>query len=175
LRCDNSALILRLYLKNLITFHFVPVRMAYRIILVYHYFQSCPCYHLYLCIWHCYKDKFVIWWEKILLLLLPSPSYCPLMQICNSLPPTFPSPHPSLLLAATLDDLFSAVYYFRLASDWFSSSFTLLFQYIILMKKVSQRLLPFSNVSNHCPQPPTWQQPLCLCFHISFLGILNQP
>jgi hypothetical protein len=86
-------------------------------------------YHLYLCICHYYKDEFITRWEKIPLLhAQTSPSYCPLIQISRSLPPTILSSCPSLLLATTLADLFPLIYHFK---------FIFMFQYIILMKESS--------------------------------------
>jgi len=66
-------------------FNFVAVKMVYGIVLEYtSIFHCIPVImsYLYLCIWYYYREKFVIWWEKIPLLHAQmSPSYCPLTQI----------------------------------------------------------------------------------------------
>jgi hypothetical protein len=86
--------------------------------------------------WCYYKDKFVTWWKKIPLFQAPSPSICPLIQTSNSLPPTSPLSHPSLLPATTLTRSFFLYYIisgsFRCIHKQPSSSVSK--QYIILIK-----------------------------------------
>jgi len=66
--------------------------------------------HLYLCMWHYCKDKFIIWWEVIALLHAQmSPSYCYVNQIFNSLLALTPW----LLIDTKLSDPFPLVYYLR--------------------------------------------------------------
>jgi len=100
LLCYNFTVLLRPYVKKLVTFHFVSVKMVYRILLESISTFQCvsdTTSHLYHCIWYYYKNKFVIQLEKILLLhTQTSLSYCPLILVCL-LPSLLTTPHIFLL------------------------------------------------------------------------------
>jgi len=60
--CDKSTLYMTVY-EKLIMFHFDVLKIMYKIILGSNSISQYVCdivSHLYLCIWHYYKEKFVI-------------------------------------------------------------------------------------------------------------------
>lgn len=64
---SDITLLHRLYVKKKVMFHFVGVKIVYIITVEYIVILQCvpdimP--QLHLCIWHHYKDKYIIWWER---------------------------------------------------------------------------------------------------------------
>jgi len=108
----------------------------------------------YLCIWHYYKDRFIISWKKISLLhAQTSPSYWHPIQISTILPLGFP------YLATTLADHFPLLYYLRFLLTGSQAAVFICLNITFLWKKKKsvQDYVRSAIPSNHCPPSLSWQ------------------
>jgi hypothetical protein len=112
-RCVISLIFYSDCTEKMVMFHFVAVKMVHKSVLDSTSNFWCPiCIYVY----HSCMHKLH-----------------PLIQIPNSLLPAFPSFHPLELLVTNFTDL--SLFLFEVPFHSFPSSYPLLFQYIILMKK----------------------------------------
>jgi len=143
---------------------FCSCKMVYRIVLESVSFIVSLISCIPLCIWHYYKDKVVIWWEKVPLLHTQiSPSYCHLIQISNSLPPSFFPPHTTICFYLFWPFSFSMLYGFLLTHSQTA---------VLCCFTSSSYEGPSCNTNNHCHHPPPPQELSCLYFFIFFLRIV---
>jgi hypothetical protein len=139
---------------------------VYRIILeATNIFQCVPdiMSHLYLCIWHYYKDEIVILWEK--------KNSCThkhhpatAMSIWSIFLISLPF-HPPLTASCFYPCLpFSFLGSFWLICKWLTPSVSIYHSY---ERKVCPRLCVFRNANNHCPLIPHLCSSLCVSIFTS--------
>jgi len=153
--------------EELVMFHFIAVKLVYRICLesVNLSLISCP-----ISIWLLFYGATFVTWEKIQFLHAQmSPSCCCLIQVSDSLPSSLPSASYCFCRPLSFSILF------QISSDWFSIICPHLFQCIILMQERSAQgyIHSVMPATTNPPSSPPGQQSVSP-FFISFLRILYQ-